>query len=301
MSLASSVHQQVPCWTRYRSIIVLVLALVSFTSSLPFGWSDDVPLTWDQAGHFHDAMRLAEGLRHWNLPDVQTSVFGPDLYPPGHSLLMGVGMALLGSSLSAWMSLNLLLHLGTVLLLLRLHWFAAVVYLSSPMLSTLAVTFMVEPVASLLLAAALVSWTADGPHARWSVALLFGVLVAGVVLTKYNVGLPLLPAIMPVALLAAITSRDKRPLFRALGAIVLAASISAIYVTLQEEGWHNFLRFAENRANAQDQGVGYRLAWYWTVFSQHVAPGWLAAAVLLALPSLGLWRLISESVRGGGG
>lgn len=276
-----------------RTAILLAAAVGSYLLVMPVGWGPDWPLPWDQSGHYLDALRVADAVESASATMLGSTLLAADLYPPGHSLLLGTWMALVGEGVRAWLVLGLLYQVGVVLLLGRLHWLAAVAFLVSPLLGSLAPTVMVEPAASFLLAAALIAYPATPSRGTWPRAAAFGALTAAVLLTKYNVGLPLLPA----AVLAALVSRDRTTLIRVLAAVVGAAGIWALFLALQDHGWESFLRFAENRANAQGQGFAERLGWYVDVLAHQVVPGWPAAVLILALPVLGLWR----RARGGGG
>lgn len=269
------------------TIALTALAAASYLFSIPFGWGPDTPLPWDQAGHFQESMRLAGGLTTGDQAALRAVLLGTDLYPPGHSVVVGAWMAATRASLQSWMVLGLLVHVGTVLLLARAHWVAGAAFLLSPLLISLAPSVMVEPVACLLLAAALALYPTLG-GGTWARTLAFGLLTAAVLLTKYNIGLPLLPA----ALVAAAVTGDRRTLGRVAVAVVAALGLWMLFLVAQDDGWASFLRFARNRANAADQGILERLGWYARVFRDSVMPGWPAAAMVVALPAAGVARLV---------
>lgn len=291
---ASSLLRHATTSGRATTIALAALAVMSYLFSIPFGWGQDTPLPWDQAGHYHEAVRLAGGLTTGDQDALRSTLLGADLYPPGHTVVVGAWMALTNASLQSWIVLGLLVHVGTVLLLARAHWFAGVAFLLSPLLISLAPSVMVEPVACLLLAAALAVYPALGRE-TWARTMAFGLLTTGVLLTKYNIGLPLLPA----ALIAAAVADDRRTLGRVAVAMVAALALWMLFLMAQDDGWASFLRFARNRANAADQGILERLGWYARVFAGNVMPGWPAAVMVCALPAVGIARLIQARRTGG--
>lgn len=283
-------HERLPALAgRTATLSLVLLAALSYLASIPLGWHSDTPLTWDQAHHYLGADQVASGLSHGDGRDLREALLGPDLYPPGHSVLLGTWMALAGSDMRSWLILGLLMHLGIALLLARAHWLAGLAFLFSPLSSSLAPSMMVEPAACLLLAAALTCFP-DADRPTWRRSLGFGLLATAVLLTKHNVGLPLLPA----ALVAAAAVGGRRLLVRTLAAVGLALALWLFFLWAQDDGIAGFLRFARNRANAADQGPLMRLGWYAGVFARDVVPGWPAAVVLLVAPLLGIWRLIGS-------
>lgn len=261
---------------------VTALAAVVYVLCLPLGWTEGSPLLWDQAGHYLDALRFYRGLAWDDGALLRAALLGADQYPPLHSAALGAWMLVTGPGVAAWLAFGLLLNCITVYLLARAHPVAGVLHVASPLLGGLAPTLMVEPLAGLLLVTAILVFPrADG---RWVRATAFGLLTALILLAKYNVGLPLLPA----GLVAAALTRRRSALVRTTVVLVVAVAVWALFLGLQDQGWSMFLRFAENRANSQGTPFFGRLAWYGHVLSGLFLPGKAIAvgAALVALAGL---------------
>mgnify|MGYP007005277835 CR=1 FL=1 len=61
------------------------------------------PLPWDMSHHVLGAEHMARALSTGALTDVWRELTATDLYPPGHSLLLGSWFAALGDSLRSMM------------------------------------------------------------------------------------------------------------------------------------------------------------------------------------------------------
>ncbi len=111
------------------------------------------------------------------------------------------------------------------------------------------------------------------------------------ILTKYNLGLPLLPVLLLVA--AGAWKRGQPELAVRLGLIVAIASILWMaFLILQTDGWQSFTEFARNRANSLDSTPLDRLEWYFEAwihrYSANAIEGW--AVLLLGGLALLRWR-----------
>lgn len=259
---------------------VTALAVVVYVLCLPLGWTDRSPLSWDQAGHYLDALRFSHGLSWGDGPMVGTAILGADLYPPLHSVLLGLWMLLVGQGAMAWFTFGMVVHGATAYLLARIHPVAGIVFVASPLLGGLAPTLMVEPIACLLLLIALLAFPADTGGVGRMVG--FALLTTLVLLTKYNVGLPLLPA----AMLAAVIRPRRTLLIRASLAVLASLSLWALFLSFQHSGWSMFLDFAQNRSNSSGSGFFQRIAFYGRVLGGRMLPG-SALAIAVSLVAVG--------------
>ena len=219
-------------------------------------------------------------------------ILGADLYPPGHSIVLGSWFRVFGTTMAAWITFGLVVFFGTSYLLARAGVVAALAFVVSPMLAGLAPTLMVEPVAGLFLVSTftLFPQRESRPIPSWRF-VAFGCAATATLLTKYNVGLPLLPA----ALVAAMLSRDRRILIGTALAIAVAAALWAGFLSWQDDGWANFLRFAENRSNSAGWSPWDRLAWYGSTFASHFVGSTVLASIVGALALVGGgWILVRE-------
>ncbi len=264
------------------AIPVAALAAVVYTLYLPTGWTAHSPLLWDQAGHFLDALRFYRGLTGGDTGLLRIALLGADQYPPLHSVFLGLWMLMAGTGPGAWLAFGLVVHTLTAYLLARIHPVAGILFVASPLLGALAPTLMVEPLACLLLVAAIRAF--PGPDDGAGRAAGFALLAALVLLTKYNIGLPLLPA----ALVAAAVTRRRRVMVPTAIAVAAAFLVWVLFLCLQDSGWTMFMRFATNRANSAGAGFSTRLAWYGRTLAAVFLPGGaLAVAVgLVAVAGL---------------
>jgi hypothetical protein len=271
---------------RLPMVAAVVLAALLYLLFLPMGWTDDTPLPWDEAGHFVDAYALSEGVREGDGAGIRRVLLGPDQYPPGHSVVLGLWMWIFGATVSASLTLGFVIYAATALLLARVHLVAALLFLVSPFFGGIAPALMVEPLADLLLVAALVCFPNSRAHSMRCVVkfVAFGLLVLATVLTKYNVGLPLIAA----ALITAASMRDRR--------ILIATSITSAAVVLgwvaflhaQTDGWEMFREFAVNRSNSAGAGLLARLDWYALTFRRDLLTHPLIGAILVGVIGVGL-------------
>lgn len=271
---------------RAARIAVAVLAVVVYVLDAPFGWREDTPLSSDQAAHYLGAARLAQGVADGDARLIRTVTLGPDLYPPGHSYLLGLWMLIAGQGVAAWVAFGLAVYVATALLLARFGLVAAALFLCSPLFGGLAPAVMVEPAAGLLLVAAVAAFPAGGTTraVAWRAAA-FGALTAALLLTKSNLGLPLVPA----ALVAAAATRDRRVLASVAIAIAVAVACWVAFLFAQVDGWANFRRFALNRANSAGLTPLGRLGRYFDLFATMLVPGRWVAVLTLALVAAGGW------------
>ncbi|MBD3220014.1 hypothetical protein GF314_02125 [bacterium] len=258
------------------------------------------PLPWDMSHHLLGASRLAEAARAGDWAGIGRQLTEPDLYPPGHSVLLGAWLLACGDSARSWLVFQLVTLLaGLVAVATTARLVAApergmvqavalALTLGTPILLALSASFLVEaPVAILaLLAIGALARLAAAPgrgHAGIWTAVA-ALLVAAALLTKYNVGLPLL--VVAGVLAGRSWWRGERALagrfllIAAIGVVVVAA-----FLALQQDGWRNFLTFARNRTNAGDVGPLVRLARYGSLHAHLyvVAPAVSLVLVLLAV------------------
>jgi len=236
------------------------------------------PLPWDDSQHYLRAsgMRAAMGSGSW--PQLREALLAQDMYPPGHPVMLGLWMLAFGegrASLAVFHIWCLWLCLGALLVAaasLPERWRevffagAAVLLLATIPLLTLAGTFMVEaPAAALLLAAtgtaAVLAESGRIRHLVWAAAAGLAVL-----LTKYNIGLPLLPA---YAVLAAslLLARRRRNALMVLAVLVIVAAGWVAFLSLQTNGWAAFMEFARNRASPPGMTFGNRIWWYMKLYA----------------------------------
>jgi hypothetical protein len=245
------------------------------------------------ASHTLGALEFADGIRHFDPQQLGRALLGADLYPPGHSVVQGSWILCFGgSSLSLWIFRWALLFLSTVVVLqlasrsgvkgAAARIAAGGVWLASPFLLGLSATVLVEPVAILLLLASLLSVDALVQNPKRRTLILTCILLSGTVLTKYNVGLPLIPALGVFALGEFFRGRRREAM-----ALFLVAGIAlagwALFLSLQVDGWENFLRFARNRSTTEGWSMLERLLAYLGIYATRgvTHPGVLGLMVVL--------------------
>ncbi len=275
---------------------MLLLAVLLHGIARPY--NPDVPLPWDMSHHFLGALQFKDAIAHHSLPEFGRAFLESDLYPPGHSIVLGSWLLAAGSS-----SLSLFLFRCFVLWIFvlamvwtsrplpaRRGWLAVVLgglFLGSyGRFMALAGTYMVDAPAAILalLSLAALAWAVQSKSVR-SLIVAF-MLVSFTLLTKYNVGLPLVPAAFALAGVSWL--RHERAIALKLCAVsLLALGVWALFLTLQVGGWNAFLRFASNRANSIDWSMLQRLHWYSDVFlkGSFVWPalGWTCLALALVV------------------
>jgi len=277
---------------RAAAFLVLGLSVVSYFFVLPFGWTSNTPLPWDPSVHYHQATQFADGLRHLDWTTLRPSLRGRDSYPPGHSIVMGTWLALFGKAVSSWFAFGLLVFVGTTALLLRIGLLAALTFVVSPMLVGYAPTIMLEPLVGLLLVLTIVLYPQSGVERlpTWRF-VAFGVAATATVLTKYNVGLPIIPA----AVIGALLTRNRRQIVGTSIASLVALGAWAGFLTWQDDGWGAFAKFAANISNSAGQSPLDRAAWYSGVFATMFAGSILLGIVVAGLAIVGgFWILIRE-------
>ena len=272
--------------------VLLAASVALYVFGLPFDWTNSSPLQWDQSSHYFQAIQFAEGIRGDSPTDLLAATRGSDQYPPGHTVALGAWFLAFGTDLASWITFGLVLFVGTTWLLARAGPAAALVFLVSPMLGGLAPSLMVEPISCALLATsiALFPMGTSEPVPVWRF-VAFGLAAAATTLTKYNVGLPLIPA----ALIAALLTRDRRTIVGIAIAVTFAGACLALFLSWQDDGWSSFLRFAENRSNSADKTPWYRIEWYVGAFANLFVGSKVLAAVMGGLALIGGgWVLLRE-------
>lgn len=250
-------------WRHIVTASLLVTVVGLYFLELPIGWSDQTPLPWDCSSHYLGALRIRQALLDTDLLAVHSETFGADLYPPGHSLVLGFWFALVGTNIQVWLLFGLVAYVLTVLLARAISPVGAAIIVSLVFVGALAPSLMVEPVAVLFLTASF--WMfhrmAGLRRTRLRDGLLLATLMSATVLTKYNIGLPLV-----LALPAAALSARRRDLAVHTGiAAAMTVVLFMLFLTVQTHGWESFLRFAENRSNSAGMGPLDRLRWYFRV------------------------------------
>ncbi|MEZ4389130.1 MAG: glycosyltransferase family 39 protein [Candidatus Krumholzibacteriia bacterium] len=263
------------------------------------------PLPWDMSHHMLGARTMADALVSGNPGAVWAQITAGDLYPPGHSLLLGGWLALCGDSTRSWLVFQLLSLLACLLAVAAcacevprdeqsvFTGASLALLLATPLLLTLSSSFLVEaPVAGLvLLSLAAIARLARAGVRRATIGRGFLALlaVAATLLTKYNAGLPLVPALLLVA--AWSWRRGERPASLALlvvggvGVLILVG-----FLGLQQDGWRFFFEFARNRANALDQGPLARLAMYAVIHVRDYSLHAGMSAMMVGLAALAVLR-----------
>jgi hypothetical protein len=267
----------------------LVLAMLAFAALLylrtaPVDISYETPLLWDQSSHYLGALQMSEAISNGSLLQVLRLVFASDLYPPLHSIVAGTWFVAWGSAPVAWLSLGLGLYLLTTAMLLRVHPLGAATFLMLSSVLAVAPTLMVEPVAIALLVATLISLDrAQRRKQGWRGFAFVGLLGGATILSKYNVGLPLLISV-PVS--AIVCTPRRRWRYAALTTLIIAGAMVA-FLALQDNGLYMFREFARNRSNSVDMSSWQRLVWYGRAFVEKDG-GWTGIALLLPMAALSL-------------
>ena len=255
------------------------------------------PLPWDMSHHLLGAMQLSHGTG---------DVLAGDLYPPGHSILLGSWFAVWGDDLGSW-RVFLLVSLVMCVLSLRVCSLAlapgdrlaflvagSCLLLATPAVLTLASTFLLEvPSATLALAACGgLAWLAraETPRQRILGAVAAGASMAATLLTKYNVGLPLLPAAGVLAVWLWVREAKRPQSVAVLAAATAAGGAWVLFLTLQHQGWRFFFAFAENRANTLDLGTFARLYRYVRIYANQYTVHAEMGGLVVLLAIVAGWR-----------
>ena len=288
---------------RYRSLLpggLLAAALIF----LMFQPSPEVlrPLPWDMSHHYLGACDFADAVASGHPVAVRRQFLAADQYPPGHSVLLGSWLLAAGRGLRSWLLFQFVSLVAAVVAVWccgfaldgrdRRPFFTVglVALLASPLVLTMAGSFLVElPAASLaVLAVASLAAIGDGSRRRLTMgAVVAGALVSATLLTKYNVGLPLIPAALVLAAYP-FARRRRGAALAVAAAAVTGALVWVAYLSLQDHGWQSFLSFAQNRANAEQlnplQRLGVYADIYLRAYAAHPAVGVVLA--LLAVTAL---------------
>ncbi len=279
-----------------KAAAALLVGMGLLTSIMAFSlphFDPDTPLPWDMSHHYLGALAFRDALAEGSPAELAHVLLDHDLYPPGHSLLLGGWILVAGESapslflfrvLAPWM---LLLGVGWAARLARIRGrgaailLAALLVAASPRLLSLAGTFLVDLPAAILAVFALLALAAVGSPFRRSLALVAYFLITATLLTKYNVGLPLIPAALAVT--AWWWRAGERRAARALLLVAILALASwTAFLFLQVDGWASFLAFARNRANSTDWSSAARLRWYLEEFTgRFFLTPWLAGTALV--------------------
>ena len=238
------------------------------------------------SGHLLGALQMEEALRTGSPAQVWDEWHAPDLYPPAHSGVFGIWFLLFGSGPVACLACCALIYLLTLAWLARVDLSGAAFFASLILVSALAPTLMVEPVAVLFLVAALVIGGRCISDPTRGNVVATACLITATLLTKYNVGLPLL-VVLP---LSSLLTRRWRLVATCTGIALSAALVGLAFLSFQESGWDLFLRFAKNRSNAADLSLLERAGWYLEIARTHFVGTFVALVVAAALAGWGVWK-----------
>lgn len=280
--------------TRHKRVaipVILVFCAAIYVYELPYGWSNYTPLNWDQSFMYLQATRVADGLRHADWSLIRPAVRGSNTYSLGHNVSLGSWFLAFGNDISAWVTFGFITFVGTALLLFYIGGaVSGIAFTASPLFLAMAPSLMVEPLAGMLLALTIALFPVNS-RARnaWAFAA-FGLAATAVILTKYNVGLPILPA----AIFAALLTRERRFILGVTSACVAASLVWAAFLTWQDNGWTEFTGFARNRSNSADLSSFDRLGRYTAAFSEDYVGSLFLALVLTALAIAALLILIGQ-------
>ena len=263
----------------------------------------DVPLNWDMAGHWQAALSHARALASGDGDAVAALLRVWSVYPPLYHLALGAWLAAFGAGtlsiglfqwlapcaaiVGCWLGFTArgsrdgpVAFLVTAGVLLGMAHFAALSH-----------AFMLDaPAAALaLLSLGLLARWWSAPSPRRAAPLLAAVVAT--LLTKHNVGLPLLVPIAALGLRAA-AARDRRRLLTLLAVGLAALAVWAGFLTWQDHGWRAFLDFAKNRANTVGMPPWARAGEYARLFAGRNFTGPVVPSVLglLAVASIRRWR-----------
>lgn len=263
---------------------------------------ETTPLPWDMSHHYLGALSIRTGICNASPAMLVAALRESDLYPPGHSIMLGTWMAAFGERSKSVRAFQL----SSWLFLLWVLWYArscqpardgrpffaaaaAALLLTTPLMA-LSKSLMVEvPATGLAMASLVLMGRQRFDSARAAVAL--AVIIAACLLTKYNIGLPLIPAGLAVGIIRLVRGERRRALLMLL-ATLAASAVWVAFLAWQHEGWQSFLAFARNRANAEHVSFSSRLSWYLHLYRHSFVPAPWLAWILWPLGLLGLarWR-----------
>lgn len=280
----------------YGLAIALAAVALVFLGNLPRRLDPDTPLPCDQAQPLLEALSFQSALSHLSWRSLADCLFAPDLYPPGHSILLGLWLTLGGSGPASLQLFKLATLCGCLVALWLcgksldardqtpfLIGATAVLLLTVPLV-VLSGTFLLEVPATglaLLAMATLAEWRQDSRHARRVLAA--GLAIGATILTKYNIGLPLVPAALGLGIRHLIAGSRRRGLGQ-VAAAGIGLSLLALFLALQVDGWRNGFAFAANRANSEGASPAFRVAWYAKLYVEKffAHPALALAALALA-------------------
>lgn len=281
-------------WNALLVVVVLSLASLAYFHAKPSGWTADYPLPWDMAHHYLRATQFADGVRNLDWPSLRQAVRGANSYPPGHGIMLGTWFVVFGSGVASWLAFGFLVCIGTTLLLFRIGGvFSVLAFLASPVLVSLTATLYIDSLAAMLLLATIVLFPqpASGSVVPTWRFVAFGAAITATILTKYNYGLPTIPA----AILAACLSRNRRVIVGVAGACAAATAVLAGYLLWQDGGVSTLRRVAfKNRVETTDPPLS-RL-WFYVKYWVDNDVGSRPMAVALASLAVvgGLWVIIRQ-------
>ena len=284
-------------------LILLPASLALFWYQAPVGASADVPLNWDMAGHLLRSQDFQLALETGDPGRLIDGLRACYVYPPLYHLALGTWLALWGTGPFAtgvfmwltWVTALLGLHAGFSTVASR--W-REVVFLTVGLLVLGLAQFAALAHATMLDApAAALAVLSLGLLARWYArpsprrAVLVAGAMAATVLTKYNIGLPLVVSAGALAVLAAAGRDRRRALVLAgIGAAVVAVWVA--YLSWQHDGWYAFREFSRNRSNSAGMTVLQRAVAYLRIYADvHFRSAPEAIPILLlALAGVRRWR-----------
>ncbi len=281
--------------------LVVVLGVALFLACPAPRLDRETPLPWDMSHHFLGALSIRDGIRDASPQKFVAALREGDLYPPGHSVILGAWLAACGESsasvrafqLCGWFFLlaTLWAARGRLPIGDRRPFFiaaAAALLLTTPLV-VLSKSLMVEvPATGLAMAALVLLGGTCVDSMRAALGLMF--VMTACILTKYNIGLPLLPVGLVLGVVNLFRGERRRAV------LVLMATLGSLalwlaFLAWQHEGWNSFLAFARNRANAEHESFTGRLQWYLDLYRSSFLPMPWLAWIVWALGLAGLARL----------
>jgi len=289
---------------RWLLPVALMAASVMCFATSPRRQSPDIPLPWDMAHHYGGALEIRDALHDASGRDLVASLRAPDLYPPGHSLMLGFWLLVAGESATS----ACLFQMATLWACVGGLWLAcrgvrdaeraacfagatATLLLTAPV-AGLASTFMVEipAIAAALWGLAAIDLAGRTRPGRsvwpYIAAAAFG--VAAPLLTKSNIGLPIAAAGLAAAGFHLVRRQTRAARVVACGCLI-GIGLWAAYLTWQHDGWTSLRTFARNRADATPHTPWSRFGWYAALHTHTFTLGW---PVSLALIVLAIWGVV---------
>lgn len=282
--------------------VLLALSIVHFNYAMPGGLTDTTPLNWDMSGHLLMAQEYAGLIRDGDVAGLYERLRQGSIYPPLYHLTLAVWILLVGSgtvALSVFMGLTpIFAVLGLVLGFRQEHirpafaaiFVASLIVLGQAHFTSLSHAHMLDaPAAAMaLLALGLLASCHDRPSRLREVLATLAII--GAIQTKFNFGLPLLPAAGVLALVA-LLKRDRRRFFVFARVATAAFLVWAIYLTWQSGGWDAFRNFSKNRSNSEEWSTLYRAFRYLQLHGDINYGNQVISALLGLLALVGLTRV----------